>query len=297
MPQGLTFPQNPTDGQTITFQFTHTGGDAENNVLTRTWSWDARRGAWVGNSSNASGAGGAPGAQGPEGPEGSEGPQGPIGIVGLITGGGIGMISAPRLSFNSSDASVVILGITSDSGITIDISGGGANPQGPETSIQFKSGASLSGISEATIVTDPQLLNPRGFSGNFVYYTESPTSSSTQYSTEQTITVPFGSRNTFTIDNIALNSGVTLTINGISSSKTGASMTLILGHTGASGSSILFPGSMGIYWSDGGPFGVTSGTNARIYPRPDIKRFDVLYFFADGTYVFGNLMNSFKQSR
>lgn len=279
----LTFPPNPTNGQTASYTFTDTNGVE----IKRLWTFDGGASSWVATPSNLASGGG----------NGAPGDDGATGIVGIITAGGVGMLNAPRLSFYSSDSSLDILGITSDSGITIDISGGGANPQGPNTSIQFKDSTSLSGIDEATIVTESSVLNPKGFSGNFVYYTESPSGNSSSYSTETTITVPFGTRNTFTIDNIALSEGATLTINGIDSSKTGASLTLILGHTGASGSVILFPNSMGVYWSDGGPFGVTGGSDAKIYPRPNVKRFDVLYFFSDGNYVFGNLMNSFKQSR
>lgn len=54
MSLGLTFPQNPIDGQTISFSFTHTGGDAGNSVVTRTWSWDQGRGVWISNTSKTS---------------------------------------------------------------------------------------------------------------------------------------------------------------------------------------------------------------------------------------------------
>lgn len=47
--EGLTFPANPYDGQTITQTFTHTGGDAGNRVMVRRWSWNASRGVWVTN--------------------------------------------------------------------------------------------------------------------------------------------------------------------------------------------------------------------------------------------------------
>jgi len=277
----LTFPSNPTNGQTASYLFTDTNGVE----IKRLWTFDSGASSWVATPSNlAVGGNGAPGADGA------------TGIVGEITAGGVGMFNAQRLSFFSSDSSVDVLGITSDSGITIDISGGGANPQGPDTSIQFKDSTSLSGISEATIVSDPSVLNPRGFSGNFVYYTESPSGDSATYSTDTIFNIPFGTRNIITLDNIALGEGQTLTFSGLDSSKTGASLTLIIGHTGTSGSTIVFPSDMGIYWSDGGPFGVTTGGDAKIYPTSN-KKIDVLYFFSDGNYLFGNLMNSFKQSR
>lgn len=46
---GLTFPQNPQGGQTISFSFQHTGGDANNAVVTKTWSQNESRSAWVSN--------------------------------------------------------------------------------------------------------------------------------------------------------------------------------------------------------------------------------------------------------
>lgn len=57
---GLTFPTNPTDGQTISFTFTHTGGDANNAQVTKTWSWNSDRGAWVSNSGSGGGGGSSP---------------------------------------------------------------------------------------------------------------------------------------------------------------------------------------------------------------------------------------------
>ena len=51
MSEGLTFPQEPNDGKTLTHSFQHTGGEAGNNVISRTWSWNESRNAWVTNSS------------------------------------------------------------------------------------------------------------------------------------------------------------------------------------------------------------------------------------------------------
>lgn len=219
---------------------------------------------------------------------------------GQIAGGGVSMTKSPKFAIVAGDSSVTITGITSDAGITLTITagaGGGANPEGPEGSIQFADSSSLSGIAEAKIVTVNNINNQRGFSGNFVYYTESTTANSNSITTDTTpITVPFGTRNIYVVDNIALQGGQTLTIQGFDASYTGASMTLILGHTGEATSSIKFPGSQGIYWSNG-PFGVTTGTDSYIYTRPSPKKFDILYFFADGTRVYGNLMKDFKTSR
>jgi hypothetical protein len=55
--QVLEFPQGPTDGQTITWSFEHTGGSAENNIMTRVWSWNDFRSAWISNKSKSSGLG------------------------------------------------------------------------------------------------------------------------------------------------------------------------------------------------------------------------------------------------
>lgn len=60
MSEGLTFPSSPSDGQTISFSFQHTGGDANNAVVTKTWSWNASRNAWVSNSGSGGGGGGEP---------------------------------------------------------------------------------------------------------------------------------------------------------------------------------------------------------------------------------------------
>lgn len=55
MSEGLTFPQSPSDGETISFSFQHTGGDANNAVTTKAWSWDGRYNAWISNSSGVTG--------------------------------------------------------------------------------------------------------------------------------------------------------------------------------------------------------------------------------------------------
>lgn len=82
---GLTFPQNPQDGQTISFSFQHTGGSANDAVITKTWSWNASRNAWVSNYSNTQGGGGGGGVgyQGFQGPAGSGEGLGSQGFQGL----------------------------------------------------------------------------------------------------------------------------------------------------------------------------------------------------------------------
>lgn len=68
MSEGLTFPQNPQDGETVSFQFTHTGGEANSSVVVKSWSWNESRQSWVANYANGSGIiGGGVGSQGPTG--------------------------------------------------------------------------------------------------------------------------------------------------------------------------------------------------------------------------------------
>jgi hypothetical protein len=289
MSQGITFPENPQDGETFSFTFTHTGGAAGNTPITRTWSWNASRNAWISNG----GSGGGNGGNGSPGPTGAQGFQGITGIVGLITAGGVGMFNSPRLSFASPDNSIILSSITGDSGITVQLSGS-ATPVGPEGSIQFRDGDSLSGIPQATISSSSELLNPFGYSGNFLQYTESISANSNQITTTAEITIPFGEKNIISYKNIALDEGATLTISGFSQTKTGASMTLILGYTGASGSSILISGNPPILWSGGGPIGVTQGQTAYLWPRISPKRYDVLYFFCDGSDIFGNYLGNYN---
>lgn len=77
MSDGLTFPIGPTDGETISYSFSHTGGEANNNEVTRTWSWNSSRKAWVsnyaGNFSNNNGGVGGIGFQGFQGFQGNTG--------------------------------------------------------------------------------------------------------------------------------------------------------------------------------------------------------------------------------
>lgn len=296
----IDFPIDP--GLTPTYQYTY-------NDITQNWYWDNGVSAWISQgftlTSGADGAAGDQGFQGFQGAQGFQGNQGRQG-PGNILEVEVNSVSYPDtvlLGFTSSDGSISLSveQLGGEGEIRINITGGagggGANPEGPEGSIQFADSSSLSGIAEARIVTVNNINNQRGFSGNFVYYTESTTANSNLITTDGTpITVPFGTRNIYVVDNIALQGGQTLTVQGFDASYTGASMTLILGHTGEATSSIKFPGSQGIYWSNG-PFGVTTGTDSYIYTRPSPKKFDILYFFADGTRVYGNLMKDFKTSR
>jgi hypothetical protein len=308
----IDFPIDP--GLTPSYQYTYNG-------ITQNWIWGASQQvggvtgpeAWISQGFTiTSAAEGAPGEQGfqgfqgiigptgVQGFQGNQGRQGPGNVLEVV----VNSVSYPDtilLGFTSSDGSVSLsvaeLGAEGEIRLNITAgAGGGANPEGPEGSVQFADGSSLSGVAEARIVTVNNINNQRGFSGNFVYYTESTTGNSAVISDNTTISVPFGTRNIYVVDNIALGANKTLTFGGFTGSRTGASMTLVLGYTGESTSTIVFPGNQGIYWAEG-PFGVTTGSDAKIYPRTSPKKFDILYFFADGTRIYGNAQKDFKTSR
>jgi hypothetical protein len=213
------------------------------------------------------------------------------------------MFNAPKLAFVQG-TNITISGLTSDAGITLTINSqggvGGADPEGPEGSVQFADSGSLSGIAEVGVFTVPSLAPSKGLSANFLHYTESLSSdtSDSLIIDSSTKTISFGEYNIYSIPNIKLAEGATYTIEGLSP-KTGASLTLILGHTGASGSRIQIA-DMGVYWPDGPVNGGVSGGvgyTANIYPNPSIKRFDVLYFFSDGQYIFGNHQRNYIDYR
>lgn len=177
--------------------------------------------------------------------------------------------------------------------------GGAANPEGPNGSIQFNDSGSLSGISEVGIFTDDNLSPNKGLSGNILKYSESLSSDTQTINSTTTKTIGFGSYNILSIPNVALEESQKLTIEGLSPSV-GASLTVILGHTGASGSSIIFPGDIGVYWANGpANGGLTTGDpgfTAYIYPST-VKNFDILYFFSDGSNIFGNHQKNYSQFR
>ena len=308
----IDFPIDP--GLTPSYQYTYNG-------ITQNWIWGASQQvggvtgpeAWISQGFTiTSAAEGAPGEQGfqgfqgiigptgVQGFQGNQGRQGPGNVLEVVVNS-VSYSDTILLGFTSSDGSVSLsvaeLGAEGEIRLNITAgAGGGANPEGPEGSVQFADGSSLSGVAEARIVTVNNINNQRGFSGNFVYYTESTTGNSAVISDNTTISVPFGTRNIYVVDNIALGANKTLTFGGFTGSRTGASMTLVLGYTGESTSTIVFPGNQGIYWAEG-PFGVTTGSDAKIYPRTSPKKFDILYFFADGTRIYGNAQKDFKTSR
>lgn len=196
----------------------------------------------------------------------------------------------------TTDTGVLYIGMTGVAGgLTVGGSGVASSAVGSNGEIQYKSGSSLSASSSATVITNPNLILTKGYSGNFVYYTESITSHiySSVISSNTSLTVPFGTCNVFTVDDIRLNgASVVLTITGFANMATGQSMTLILGHTGVNGSSIVFPQGQGIWWSGGVIGGV--GSTSTIYPGTN-KRYDVISFFDDGYRIFGNYALNYTQ--
>jgi hypothetical protein len=75
---GLTFPKNPSDGQTASWSFTNDNGVE----IKRLWTYDTESTSWIATPSNlASGSGGI-GFQGPTGPAGSNGTNGTDGATG-----------------------------------------------------------------------------------------------------------------------------------------------------------------------------------------------------------------------
>ena len=170
---------------------------------------------------------------------------------------------------------------------------GGGNPQGPEGSVQFADSNSLSGIAEVGVFSNNSLNPSKGLSANFLHYTESLSADENAISSNTNKDISFGTYNTYRIPNIRLDENRTFTIQGLSP-ITGASLTLILGHTGASGSKIEFSENMGIYWANGGPsLGDIGGGTAYIYPTAT-KKYDIIYFFSDGTEIFGNHQRNYR---
>ena len=102
---GLTFPKNPTDGQTASWSFV----DANGITIVRVWTFDEEASAWTSTPANlsfGSGSGGI-GFQGPTGPAGSNGATGAVGatgatgIIGSIFVNGIEYTDVESLKFFS----------------------------------------------------------------------------------------------------------------------------------------------------------------------------------------------------
>ena len=126
-------------------------------------------------------------------------------------------------------------------------------------------------------------------------YSESLTANNSTFSNGQSVTLNFNGYNIYRATNIALGENKSLTFSGFSSATTGQSMTLILGHTGASGSKIVIPGTENIFWPEG-PLNNTEGCQTSSILPSTTKKYDILYFFSDGTNVYGNYSLDFKKS-
>lgn len=74
---GLTFPKNPSDGQTASWTFT----DDNNVVIKRLWTFDAGTSSWSATPANLSSGSGGIGSQGPTGVDGATGATGTIGSI------------------------------------------------------------------------------------------------------------------------------------------------------------------------------------------------------------------------
>lgn len=163
--------------------------------------------------------------------------------------------------------------------------------------IQYKDGNSFSANSEATVVTDSALSPASGYSGNFVNYSESVrTDSTTTVSGNQSKSLAFGNYNIYVMRDLELSAGATLTLN-LSTPTIGQSMTLILGHSGGTDSNIKIPKAENIFWSGGPPgdaVGDGSGATAIIYCQ-STRKYDILYFFSDGTNLYGNFVGDYRK--
>ena len=93
---GLTFPKNPSDGQTASWSFTNDNGI----VVNRSWTFDAGTSSWSSTPANLVGFGGG-GSIGPQGPTGS---QGSTGVLGSIFVNGVEYVNVESLKFLYSDS-------------------------------------------------------------------------------------------------------------------------------------------------------------------------------------------------
>lgn len=110
---GLTFPKNPSDGQTASWSFT----DFNGVTTTRVWTFDTGASSWIATPANlVSGSGGGIGPQGPTGPAGIDGVTGATGTVGSIFVNGVEYTDIESLKFFSDHS---ITHSSSDNTLTI----------------------------------------------------------------------------------------------------------------------------------------------------------------------------------
>ena len=159
--------------------------------------------------------------------------------------------------------------------------------------IQYKDGGSFSANAEATVVTDSALSPASGYSGNFVNYSESVrTDIEGLITASKTKSLTFGNYNIYTMRDLKLNAGVTLTLD-LSTPTIGQSMTVVIGYTGGADSNIKIPAAENIFWS-GGPAGDSGGGTAIIDRETTTRKYDILYFFSDGTNLYGNFVSDYR---
>jgi hypothetical protein len=168
---------------------------------------------------------------------------------------------------------------------------------GSNTQIQYNDSGSFGADSKATVVTDSSVSPNSGFSGNFVNYSESVRNDNTStISSDTSKSLTFGNYNIYTMRDLELSAGVTLTIN-LSTPTIGQSMTVVLGHSGGADSNIKIPKSESIFWSGGPPgdaVGDGSGATAIIYCT-NTRKYDIIYFFCDGTNLYGNFVGDYRK--
>lgn len=168
---------------------------------------------------------------------------------------------------------------------------------GSNTQIQYNDSGSFGADSKATVVTDSSVSPNSGFSGNFVNYSESVRNDNTStINSDTSKSLTFGHYNIYTMRDLELSAGVTLTIN-LNSPTVGQSMTVVLGHSGGADSNIKIPKSESIFWSGGPPgdaVGDGSGATAIIYCT-NTRKYDVIYFFCDGTNLYGNFVGDYRK--
>lgn len=165
---------------------------------------------------------------------------------------------------------------------------------GSNTQIQYNDSGSFGADSKATVVTDSSVSPDSGLSGNFVNYSESVRNDTTGLLTSSTTrSLTFGNYNIYTMRDLKLNAGVTLTLN-FSSPTVGQNMTVVLGYTGGSQSNIKIAKNENIFWS-GGPAGDSGGGTAVIDTETTTRKYDILYFFCDGTNLYGNYVGDYRK--
>jgi hypothetical protein len=168
------------------------------------------------------------------------------------------------------------------------------NSVGSVGQIQYKNGTSLSANASSTITTDSSLDPSSGYSGNFLNYSESFKIDPNTYSTGGTINLNFDAYSVYGATQIELGSDKTLTFSGFDTSKTGQSLTLVLGYSGGSNSQIVIPGQENIYWKNG-PLGGGGGETSYITPT-STRQNTVFYFLNDGDRIYGSYSTDYRKA-